>query len=201
MVTRFVGDFRVLIVPGLNDSGPDHWQSSWQRLYPEFERVNQVRWDVPDLEVWADSLGSVLSRSQRQTLIVAHSFGCLAAVRHAELHTRSVAGALLVAPADPGRFGLEKKLERAVLPFPSILVGSGNDPWMSKSRAMYWAQRWGSEFVDAGNLGHINADSSLGMWLFGLTQLQRLMFSARNAAGGKMRKAIYPGSRCDACRN
>lgn len=179
MATRFINDFRVLIVPGLNDSGPDHWQSSWQRLYPQFERVRQVRWDMPHLDAWSETLARVLRQSERRTLIVAHSFGCLATARLSSLDARNVAGALLVAPADPERFGLGRKLERDRLPFPSILVASGNDPWMSRERASHWAKCWGSEIVDAGNAGHINADSSLGVWLFGLTQLQRLTFAAR----------------------
>lgn len=185
MVTRFVSDFRVLIVPGLNDSGPEHWQSSWQRLYPDFERVSQVRWDVPDLMTWSEALREVLRRSERRTLIVAHSFGCLATAYLSAHDARNVAGALLVAPADPERFGLSRKLERANPSFPSILVGSGNDPWMSRERALHWAKLWQSEFVDAGDLGHINAESDLGMWLFGLTQLQRLMFLARTSSANR----------------
>lgn len=187
MVTRFGSDFRVLIVPGLNDSGPGHWQSSWQRLHPEFERVNQARWDVPDLAVWSESLAKMLRRSERRTLIVAHSFGCLATAYLSRHDARNVAGALLVAPADPERFSLSRKLERCTFPFPSILVGSGNDPWMSRENAIHWARRWESEFVDAGNLGHINAESELGIWLFGLTQLQRLTFMARAPRSGKFR--------------
>jgi predicted alpha/beta hydrolase family esterase len=45
--------FRVLIAPGLHNSGPDHWQSRWQRLFPAFERVQQDDWEVPDLARWS----------------------------------------------------------------------------------------------------------------------------------------------------
>ncbi|MEB0164938.1 alpha/beta hydrolase, partial [Glaciimonas sp. CA11.2] len=38
---RSLSDFWVLIVPGLNNSGPQHWQSRWERLYPAFERIEQ----------------------------------------------------------------------------------------------------------------------------------------------------------------
>lgn len=34
----------ILIVPGLFDSGPDHWQSHWQRALPTAERVEQSDW-------------------------------------------------------------------------------------------------------------------------------------------------------------
>ena len=49
MARSSILDFRILIVPGLHGSGPDHWQSRWQRLYPYFERIEQAQWDVPDL--------------------------------------------------------------------------------------------------------------------------------------------------------
>ncbi len=67
------------------------------------------------------------------------------------------------------------------LPFPSILVGSTNDPWMRLEDARYWAKVWGSEFVNAGALGHINADSGLGCWRNGLTLLQQLAQAVRLA--------------------
>src|SRR3546814_9906144 len=47
-------------------------------------------------------------------------------------------------------------------PFPSILVASRNDPYISFGRARLLAQFWGSRFADAGEAGHINADSALG---------------------------------------
>ena len=51
-----LAEFRVLIAPGLHNSGPDHWQSRWQRLFPAFERVQQDDWDVPDLARWSARL-------------------------------------------------------------------------------------------------------------------------------------------------
>src|SRR3546814_4818646 len=59
-------------------------------------------------------------------------------------------------------------------PFPSILVASRNDPYISFGRARLLAQFWGSRFADAGEAGHINADSALGDWAFGRFLLSRL---------------------------
>jgi len=42
-----LSSFRVLVAPGLYNSGPLHWQSRWQRLYPAFERVEQEKWHAP----------------------------------------------------------------------------------------------------------------------------------------------------------
>lgn len=93
-------DFRVLISPGLHDSGPEHWQTRWQQLHPSFERVVQRHWDAPELPDWSDAVQRSLRRSAKPTLIVAHSFGCLAAVL-ATTAAPNVRGLLLVAPADP----------------------------------------------------------------------------------------------------
>ncbi|PRC94253.1 RBBP9/YdeN family alpha/beta hydrolase [Solimicrobium silvestre] len=170
---------RTLIVPGLNNSGPGHWQTHWQLRYPHFERVEQVCWDTPELLVWSEQLRQSLLSDNRPTLIAAHSFGCLATVHCANSGAPNLIGALLVAPADPEKFGLEKVLLGARLHCPSIVVGSTDDPWMASDRAIYWASQWGSEFVNAGALGHINAESDLGHWEFGLLQIQRLISAAR----------------------
>jgi predicted alpha/beta hydrolase family esterase len=170
---------RVLIVPGLHGSGPDHWQTRWQQLYPSFERVEQAKWNTPELPVWSERLDEVLHTSNRPTVIVAHSFGCLTSVHRAgRLASNRLAGMLLVAPADPDKFGLTKELLDVKLPCPSIVVGSSNDPWMEAHQAAYWAQVWGSEFINAGALGHVNSESGLGDWLFGLSLLQRLAVTA-----------------------
>ena len=178
-------DFRVLIAPGLNDSGADHWQTRWQALHPAFERVEQLRWDVPDLEAWSERLDHELRRSTRPALIVAHSFGCLATAHRAGISVPNVAGALLVAPADPEKFGVADILRNVALPFPSIVIGSTDDPWMESSRAADWARQWGSQFVNAGAAGHINAESKLGDWPYGLQQLQRLALMAELPYRGK----------------
>ncbi|MDB5763052.1 MAG: hypothetical protein JWQ21_2047 [Herminiimonas sp.] len=190
MAARFASDFRVLIVPGLNNSGPDHWQTRWQQLYPSFERVEQAQWDTPALHLWSEQLKKALRRSARPTLIVAHSFGCLATVHRANAGAPNLAGALLVAPADPDKFGVANALRQSTLSCPSILVGSTNDPWMDGRGAAFWANQWGSEFVNAGALGHINAESGLDDWLFGLSQLQRLILSVGSPRSGKTSAAF-----------
>jgi predicted alpha/beta hydrolase family esterase len=179
-----LSDFRILVVPGLHNSGPGHWQTRWEERHPAFVRVEQWHWDRPQLAAWSAQVGHMLRRSKRPTLLVAHSFGCLASVHRAALGASSLVGALLVAPADPRKFGVEHALPDEPLPIPSVVIGSGDDPWMPAGRAREWAGRWGSEFVDAGMLGHINADSGLGDWPFGLAQLARLAELVSPAPGG-----------------
>ena len=180
MSERSWSEFQFLLVPGLYDSGPAHWQSRWQRLYPGFARVLQRAWDRPELAVWSAQVDRARRRDKRPVLLVAHSFGCLASVHSIAADPDRVAGALLVAPADPDKFGIAAALPAGPLPCPSVMIASRDDPWMSSPRAAQWARRWGSALVDAGALGHINADSDLGFWPFGLSQLQALVDLAHN---------------------
>lgn len=155
---------RLLIVPGLHDSGPAHWQSWLEAQEPEARRVVQRDWQAPELERWAARVGSVIERSgDGPWIAVAHSFGCLALARHLALTPGSpVRAALFVAPADPDRFGIAGLLPQQRLALPSTLIASNNDPWMSAAESRRWAQRWGSAWLTLGDAGHINADAGFG---------------------------------------
>lgn len=166
---------RVLIVPGLYGSEPEHWQSRWQRLYPSFERVDQDDNHTPDLAVWTERFLQILHRSTRPTIAVAHSFGALTTVHAAAQGASNLIGALLVAPADPEKFGLSAIMRVRSLTAPSVLVGSRSDPWMDGERARLWADIWGAQFLCAGDLGHINAESGIGDWPFGLSLLENMV--------------------------
>jgi predicted alpha/beta hydrolase family esterase len=177
-----LGQFRVLIAPGLHNSGPEHWQSRWQRLFPAFERIEQDDWEVPDLPRWSARVDQVRQRDRRPTLVVAHSFGSLATVHSLARDPAGIAGVLMVAPADPDKFDVASLLPQQTLPVPSIMVGSSNDPWMAAPRAELWARRWGSRFINGGALGHINAESGLGDWPEGLETLYLLAEKVQNNA-------------------
>lgn len=168
----------ILIVPGLNDSCPNHWQSWFEDVLPNCVRVRQRDWENADLDLWADGVRDTAERAAGQIWIVAHSFGCLAAI-HASLRCGApIAGALLVAPADPAKFGATFLLPKTALPFRTILIGSENDPWMSLGSARRWARIWGAAFVSAGAAGHINVVSGHGPWPEGLRFFRYLQSTA-----------------------
>lgn len=164
----------ILIVPGLGDSGPRHWQSWFEERLPHCRRVMQRDWDKPDLAAWSSAVRREVARAPGRSWIVAHSFGCLAAAHCRGWVDARIAGAMLVAPAEPSHFGLDSILSRARLSFPTLLIASENDTWMSAGQARSWAQIWGAEYVSAGAAGHINADSGHGPWPEGLSLLKRL---------------------------
>lgn len=155
---------RLLIIPGLRDSGPAHWQSWLQSQYRDARRVVQRDFSSPELQRWAERIHvSLQDAGPGKWIAVAHSFGCLALARYLADHPETpIAQALLVAPAEPDRFGLAELLPRRRLPVASTLVASQNDPWMSAASAQRWAQRWGSSFTNLGEVGHINAEAGFG---------------------------------------
>lgn len=165
---------RVLVIPGLHDSGPGHWQTWLQRQYAGAVRVVQRDWADPQLDHWADRIDQTLARHAPQTewIAVAHSFGCLALAHHlarrtkagAQAHEGGIRAALLAAPADPLKFGVADRLPTTGLGLPTTLIGSENDPWMPLDRARQWAHHWGARFVNLGEAGHINTESGYGPW-------------------------------------
>lgn len=170
----------VLIVPGLHGSGPEHWQTWFEQRLEGCMRVEQEDRDDPYLPRWAGAVRHALAQATAPVWIVAHSFGCLASVHAAWDYRHKVAGAMLVAPADPEKFKVEAMLPDTHLDFPSVVVASSNDPWMRLTRAAWWADRWGSRFINLGAAGHINVDAGFGPWHDGLDIFAEL----RRAADG-----------------
>jgi predicted alpha/beta hydrolase family esterase len=174
----------LLIVPGLENSGPDHWQTHWERELPEATRVDLGNWEKPHRNTWVNKLNLAIHRAGRPVILVAHSLGCLAVAWWARYEqpepTGPVLGALLVAPPEVDFFPRDERLTPFApipldpLPFASTLVASRNDPWISLPTAEWMAHKWGSEFVDVGEAGHINAETDLGSWLQGRELLARL---------------------------
>jgi uncharacterized protein len=176
-------DTRVLIVPGLGGSGPDHWQSRWEDELLNCSRVEQEDWSDPDPLGWIARLDAAVGAVSSPVVFVAHSLGCLAVGAWATLSKRARENrfaALLVAPCDPAQEGAIESIRRfsfvarGRLPFPSTLVMSSNDPYVSFARGSRFASDWGSELIDAGEMGHINATSGLESWQWGQRLLDRL---------------------------
>lgn len=185
-----------LILPGLFNSGPEHWQSYWEREDSACRRVRQDEWDAPRCADWVRALDAAVAAEPGPVVLAAHSAAC-ALVAHWVHAARTAAperlarvhGALLVAPADPqgahfppGPTGFAPMpLER--LPFPSVVVASTDDVYVTLDQAGAYAAAWGSRFVAAGAAGHLNAASGLGRWPAGYALLTELR-NAGDAASG-----------------
>ena len=172
----------ILILPGWQDSGPQHWQSLWQTQFG-YPRVEQHDWMRPLRGDWIARLEDVLLSLDGPAVLVAHSLGCqlVAAWAAHSNNTRLVKAALLVAPGDAEReelrpvLGSWSPLVLAPLPFASTLVASDDDPYCTLARATQFANAWGSRLVNIGAGGHINAESGLGDWPAGQALLQQLI--------------------------
>ena len=171
----------ILILPGYADSGPDHWQSHWERAVPRCRRVVQGDWLQPRLDDWLATLDRHLRDCATPPVLVAHSLGCLLAAHWATRGSTAVKGGLLVAPPDvdtpepPEEIRSFRPVPLARLPFPSIVVASTDDPFVSPERAAAFARAWGSRLVTLAGAGHINADAGFGPWPEGRKLLAELV--------------------------
>lgn len=170
----------VLILPGLGNSGLQHWQSLWEKANPGFVRVQQRDWDKPVCEEWVAMLEAAVKQAGPQVVLVAHSLGCLTIAHWASRTHSPVAAALLVAVPDrngpnwPNDITGYSLTPTQPLPFRSTVVISSDDPYGSAEHAERMAHAWGSRVVHIGDRGHINADSGLGEWSEGFTLLEQL---------------------------
>lgn len=167
-----------LVIPGLYSSGPSHWQTWFEAQVPDSVRVIQRDWKRADLPGWAGRIRHEITRNPGDIFLVAHSFGVLAGIQAATDYGERIRGALLVAPADPDRFGVADQLPAEPLGFPSVVIASTNDPWISIERAAELARDWGSDFVNIGAAGHINVEAGFGAWPEGLAVFNRLRRTA-----------------------
>ncbi|MGF0538377.1 RBBP9/YdeN family alpha/beta hydrolase [Agrobacterium sp. ES01] len=161
----------ILIIPGYTNSGPDHWQSRWEQKLSSARRVEQAEWSKPVLEDWVERVAAEVNASEKPVVLVAHSLGIPTAIHAIPKFEKKVAGAFFVAPPEVDNPKIRPKhlmtfgpYPRAPLPFPTLTIASRNDPFGSYDHADDVANAWGSLLIDAGEAGHINAESGHGPW-------------------------------------
>ena len=173
-------DSEVLILPGLWNSGPKHWQSCWEARHPEMRRVLQADWETPSYRDWAANLDAAVLAAGTEPVLVGHSLACTLVARWSRETPHRVKGALLVGPSDvdapsypSGTTGFAP-MPLDPIPFPTIVVTSDDDPYVTLERARMFARCWRSELVEVTGKGHLNSDSDLGDWPEGMALLERL---------------------------
>ncbi|MEM5492123.1 alpha/beta hydrolase [Hoeflea sp. AS16] len=170
-----VAEADILIVPGYTNSGPDHWQTRWQARLSTARRVEQDAWSKPVREDWTARFAQTVNEAEKPVVVIAHSLGVATALQALPECNKKIAGAFLVAPPDVANPQIRPKhlmtfgpYKEDPLPFPSIVVASRNDPFGSFEHAGDMANAWGAMLVDAGEAGHINAQSGHGPWPEGI---------------------------------
>ena len=165
-----------VIVPGVGGSEHDHWQSWLQRQLKSCSRVQQQDWNKPVLHTWVEQFVKTVQAIQEPIQIVAHSFGCLTTVaalaQHPELN-QNIKNLVLVAPANPARFGdagfaresqndYQQYFHQLKLQVPTQMIISENDPWLNFQDALQLAKAWKIRPKNLGQVGHINVASGFG---------------------------------------
>lgn len=167
----------ILIVPGLRDHVPLHWQTLLAERLPRVHTVPPMGRDDLDCAAKVQAIELAAQAIDGPLVIVAHSGGVVMLMHWAHRTQRAVRGALLATPPDfeqpmpagyPSiealRAGGWLPVPRARLPFPSIVAASRNDPLARFERVEKMAKDWGSQLVDLGEVGHLNPASGYGEW-------------------------------------
>ncbi|MBA8990170.1 hypothetical protein FHW23_001416 [Curtobacterium pusillum] len=189
-----------VIVPGIWNSGPDHWQSLWQdeRAADDVHgvvRIEPTSWSEPDPGDWTAAISRAVAASDEPPVLIAHSLGVLAVAGWLRDAGRApIAGAFLVAPPDPlgpgypgAAVGFTPPTGTGAAPVaptgagavgaaspvaPLRMVVSDDDPYCSADRAVAFAGALGADVVRVGALGHVNVASGIGSWPAGRALLE-----------------------------
>ena len=156
-------DSTVLIVPGLRDHVPEHWQTLLAAKLPKVRTVPPLEQDKLSCAARVEALDQALRAIEGPVIIVAHSAGVMMVAHWALQKPSRHQGALLATPADvekpfpagyPTTDALREQgwlpIPRQPLGFPSLLAASENDPLCAFARAQALAQDWGSELLNLG---------------------------------------------------
>jgi predicted alpha/beta hydrolase family esterase len=160
----------LIVVPGWGGSGPEHWQTFWERELPHTRRIRVADWDAPRRADWLRVLDDAISTADAPPILIAHSLGCVAVAHWAASASHAIRGALLVAPADLDRGSCPEVLRdfgpipRNRLPFASHVIASDDDPYAALERVREMAGDWGAQVTVLHRAGHINVEAGFGPW-------------------------------------
>src|SRR5689334_17049677 len=90
----------VLIVPGLRDHVPQHWQTLLAARLPRVRSITPLGRANLDCAARVEQIEHLAAKIDGPVILVAHSGGIIPAVRWAQATARPVRGALLATPPD-----------------------------------------------------------------------------------------------------
>jgi predicted alpha/beta hydrolase family esterase len=150
--------------------------------------VTLGRADGATRNVWVSTLAAAIDHSDQPVILVARGLACMAvtwwAALERPLYGDPVVGALLVTPPNVDiahedlrmvGFGPAPKL---LMPFPSVVIASRNDPHMDFAGARLLSSFWGSQCIDGGHIGSADGYADLGAWSHGQHALDWLESNA-----------------------
>jgi uncharacterized protein len=173
-------EVEILVIAGYEGSGDVHWQQRLISKLSSAKLVEQEDWLYGSLAKAVAAIVSAVATAQKPVVFVAHSAGCSLAAHATQAliaagTVSKVKGAFLVSAPDPAivktLVGIDPNfanVPRNILPFPSVLISSSNDPFCTQEVSKNLATDWAAEWVDAGEAGHINTASGHGPWPEGM---------------------------------
>ena len=84
-LNQALATYPALIVPGLNNSDAQHWQTHWLAQLVGSRRIELDNWATPNLNKWCEAIEQALASVNEPPIVIAHSFGALASARMAQL--------------------------------------------------------------------------------------------------------------------
>ena len=170
----------ILIVPGLRDHVPAHWQTlpRAEAREREVRAADGADQDKLSCAAWVAELDKSLAAIAGPVILVAHSAGVMIVVHWAQRHRRPIVGALLAAPPDfesplPEGYPTQQVLRdngwlptpRAALPFPTIVACEHQRSARAVTSASRRSRGPGAARSSMlGNVGHLNPASGYGEW-------------------------------------
>ncbi len=181
------GSPTLLLIPGLRDEAPGHWQSILAGQWPGAVSLPALGRQNIDLAARVAQIEEAVQGIKGPVVIVAHSGGAVATAHWAQRTRAAVHGALLATPplfdgpvgpefpdlAEFQRHGWTP-IPRSPLPFRGIVAASRNDPLGSYEGVSELARGWGARLVDLGEAGHLNPASGFGPWPAALELVREL---------------------------
>jgi len=118
---RDINDFSILVQPGVNGAGEDHWMTFWEKAFPRMRRVQQRDWEKPDYADWGP-------RNAEQVVMCVH--GLTRNGRDFDFLARRLAarGVRVLAPDLPGRGRSGWIGNASDYATPLYLAATANDP-------------------------------------------------------------------------
>ncbi|WP_434777465.1 RBBP9/YdeN family alpha/beta hydrolase [Neisseria sp. Ec49-e6-T10] len=154
-----------------------HWLRFWQRNYPLSQEIICSA-HKPISEAIA-SISQTITKIETKVFIVTHGFGGIALLEWAKqaslLDQKQICSSLVAAPTL--KMPLPEHFYPITINFPMLIVGSNNDTLCSLSCAQDLANKINTRFYNAGNIGHINAQSNIGSWEQGMRLMQALLLT------------------------
>ncbi len=165
---------RIVSVPGIGNSGPDHWQTAWEAGLPDMVRFKPSSWDTPELQDWIEGIERSVAHAASAPILVCHSLGCLAFLHWARQTKSDWLGAMLVAVPDssgpnfPGQASGFAVSGLMPLGKPLLTVASSDDPYDPAGNGVALAGKAGAAIIRLGARGHLNEKSGVADWAEGL---------------------------------